>query len=108
MQKNSILSNKLDITHTLVEFRQFERAAIWHDFHYGSEENADFKKHIFKEHKTNMPQNYSIPQGLKIFLSSIKSELQDPRNRNSVKCNLPEDELQAPKELTQLQREKKL
>ena len=44
----SLLPYKLDITQTLVEFRKFERAAIWHEFHYGKENNEDFEKHIFK------------------------------------------------------------
>ena len=66
------------------------------------------ENHIFKEHKTNMLKNYSIPEGLKIFLSSIKSELQDHRNRNSVKCNIPQDELHALKELMHLQTERKI
>ena len=55
-----------------------------------------------------MPQNYSVPEGLKIFLSSMKSEIQDHRNRNQVKCNIPNDEVQALKELVRLQRERKI
>ena len=58
--------------------------------------------------KTNMPKNYSVPEGLKVFLKAIKSEIQDPRNRNKVECNLPEDEMQALKKLISLQRERKI
>ena len=42
-----------------------------------------------------MPKNYDSPEGLTKFLSSIKSELMDPRNRNSVPCNLPNDKIKA-------------
>ena len=102
----SILPQKLDFTQTLVEFRKYERAAIWHEFHYGKEDNHDFEGHIFREEKTNMPKNYSIPEGLKTFLAAIKSEIQDPRNRNEVPCNIPQDELVALKELIHLQKER--
>ena len=104
----SILPDKLDITQTLVEFRKFERSAVWHEFHHGREDNTDFKDHIFKEEKTNMPSKYSVPEGLKIFLSAIKSEIQDPRNRNNIPSNLPNDEQQALKDLIQLQKDRKI
>ena len=44
---------------------------------------------IFKTYKNNMPQNYSVPETLKIFLGAVKSKITDPRNRNSEECNLP-------------------
>ena len=43
-----------------------------------------------------------------MFLSSVKSQLIDPRNRNYAQCNLPQEELQALKELQQLQRDRKV
>ena len=91
-----------------MEFRQFERAVIWHEFHYGSETNIETNEQIFRTEKTNMPKNYSVPEGLKIFLSSIKSEIQDPRNRNQALFNLSDDEIEAMKQLIQLQRERKI
>ena len=103
-----ILPPKLDITQTLVEFRQFERAVIWREFHYGSEANIETSEQIFRTEKTNRPKNYSVPEGLKIFLSSIKSEIQDPRNRNQALFNLSDDEIEAMKQLIQLQRERKI
>ena len=69
----SILPFKLDITQTLVEYRKFERAIIWYEFFFGNETDSDIKEHIFRTEKTNMPKNYNSPEGLKIFLSSIKS-----------------------------------
>ena len=53
-----------------------------------------------------MPKNHSVPEGLKMFLNAIKSDLCDPRNRNKEECNLPQDELNALKELISLQKEK--
>ena len=55
-----------------------------------------------------MPKNYSVLEGLKIFLSSIKSEIQDPRNRNQALPNISDDEMEAMKQLIQLQRERKI
>ena len=63
---------------------------------------------ISKLQKTNMPRNYRIPKDLKMFLKSIKSELQDPRNRNRESCNLPLDELNALKDIIQLQKERQI
>ena len=104
----SLLPYKLDITQTLVEFRKYERSVIWHEFFYDQEDNQEYSIPIFQEQKTNMPKNYSIPEGLKVFLSSIKSEIQDPRNRNQVSCNIPQDELIALKELISLQKTRKI
>ena len=39
------------------------------------------------------------------YLSAIKSEITDPRNRNNIKCNLPVIEMNALKELIKLQRD---
>ena len=61
-----------------------------------------------KHTKQTFKKNYTSPEGLKTFLSSDKSELMDPRNRNSVPCNLPNDELQALRQLQKLQRERKI
>ena len=102
----SILPLKLDLTQVLVDFKRFERSVIWHEYFYGSESNSDFKVKIFKSNKSNLPKNYKIPEGLKTYLGSLKSEIMDHRNRNNVNCNLPPDEIQAMKELIKLQKEK--
>ena len=102
----SILPLKLDLTQVLVDFKRFERSVIWHEYFYGSESNSDFKVKIFKSNKSNLPKNYKIPDGLKTYLGSIKSEIMDHRNRNNVKCNLPHEEIQAMKELIKLQKDK--
>ena len=66
----SLLPLKPDITQTLVEYKRFARSAIWAEFHYGKNSQEPEEK-IFKTHKTNMPKNYSYPEGLKTFLSSV-------------------------------------
>ena len=55
-----------------------------------------------------MPRKYDVPEDLKVFLKSIKSELQDPMNRNKEVCNLPVDELNALKDIIQLQKDRQI
>ena len=102
----SILPLKLDLTQVLVDFKRFERSIIWHEYFFGSESNSDSRPKIFKSNKTNLPKNYKTPDGLKTYLGSIKSEIMDHRNRNDVKCNLPQEEIEAIKELIKLQKNK--
>ena len=102
----TILPLKLDITQTLVEFKRYERSIIWHEFWFNRDTQEQSEKPLFKTHKNNLPKNYTIPQGLKTFLSAVKSEIIDPRNRNSVPCNIPPQEIAALKELIRLQKER--
>ena len=102
----SILPIKLDLTEVLVDFKRFERSAIWHEFWHNREKDQEYKKPIFKNRKYNLPKNYTSPNELKSYLGAIKFELLDPINRNTIKCNLPEEEVTALKELIQLQRER--
>ena len=104
----SILPKKIDLTQVFVDFKRYERAAIWTEFHYGKDKETEKDKPIFRKDMTNLPTNYTVPEGLKTFLSSVKSELSDPKNRNTEKCNIPQDELEALKMLAKLQREKKI
>jgi hypothetical protein len=53
-----------------------------------------------------MPKNYTVPEGLKVYLNSVKSEITDPKNRNKAECNLPVDEINALKQLIQLQKDR--
>ena len=91
----SILPLKLDLTQVLVDFKRFQRSAIWHEYFHGSESDDTFSEKIFKVSKSNLPTNYKSPEGLKTYLGSIKSELMDHKNRNNVECNLPQDEIEA-------------
>ena len=102
----SILPLKLDLTQVLVDFKRFERSIIWHEYFYGSESNSEMRPKIFKSNKSNLPRNYKLPEGLKTYLGSIKSEIMDHRNRNDVKCNLPKEEIQAIKDLIKLQKDR--
>ena len=104
----SILPKKLDITQIWVDMKRFERSCIWQDFWYGREDQQETKKPIFKLQKTNLPKNYSIPDGLKTFLGSVRSELQDHKNRNSAQCNLPQNEMDALLKLQTLQKERQI
>ena len=78
----ALLPFKLDITQLLVDFNRFARAMIWQEFWFERENNEEYEKPIFKSRKKNLPKNYSTPKGLKTMLSSIRSEIMDPRNRN--------------------------
>ena len=104
----SILPMKLDITEVLTDYKKFERKIWWHEFWFNRENEEPQEEKIFKTDKTNFPKGHQIPQHLKVFLSSVKSEMMDPRNRNQEKCNLPVEELEALKQLIHLQRERKL
>ena len=103
-----VLSKKLDITQVFVDLKKFDRTMIWKEWWHGHTTEEEYDKPMFKTHKTNLPANYKVPNGLKTYLSSVKSEVVDPKNRNKVKCSLPEDELEALKELVKLQKDKKI
>ena len=45
------------------------------------------KKYLKTE--SNMPKGHATPEELKVFISSIKSELSDHKYRNKENCNLP-------------------
>ena len=104
----SILPKKLDITQTMVDFKRLERSVIWMEFFNGKEINEHSEALIFKTYKNNMPKNYTVPEGLKIFLGAIKSEILDSKNRNSAECNLTREELEALKELITMQKDRKI
>ena len=55
-----------------------------------------------------MLQKHSTPEGLRTFLNAVKSDLLDPRNRNKEDCNLPIDELNALKDLINLQKDRQI
>ena len=71
----SILPKKVDLTQVFVDFKRFERSAIWTEFHYGKDEQNYSDKPMFKKQMTNLPKNYTVPEGLKTFLNSVKSEI---------------------------------
>ena len=89
-------------------FNRFTRAAVLQEYWYGKEKDDNYQKSIFKTKKNNLPKNHSTPAGLKTFLSSMKSEIMDPKHQNEAKCNLPKEEVLALKELITLQREREI
>ena len=81
---------------------------IWKEFWMNRTQEQTYKPPIFKSRKTNFPKNHKSPNGLKTYLGAVKSEIMDPHNRVKVKCNLPEDEIEALMELVKLQKERKI
>ena len=96
---------KLNLTQVLVEYQKFERTMLWTEF-WANQPKQDFKPPIFKKVKTNLPRKHPTPAGLKTFLNGVKSEIEDPLNRNKCRPNLPPEEIQALKKLVQLQKER--
>ena len=56
----AILPLKLDITQVLVDYKRYERAAIWHEFWHGRDKYEDYKQPIFKSNENNLPKNYNV------------------------------------------------
>ena len=98
---------KLNMTQVLVDFAKFERQVIWKEF-WSQEPKEKYQHPIFKTTKTNLPRKHPTPPGLKVFLSSVKSEIMDPENRNKARPNLPPDEIEALSKLIDLQKERKI
>ena len=104
----AILPLKLDLTQVLVDFKYFERTMIWKEFWAGRDQEEGVHPKIFKVRKRDLPRNYKSPNQLKTFLGAVKSELTDSENRNPAKCNLPPNQIQALKEIIQLQKDRKI
>ena len=102
----AVLPLKLDITQVLADFNRFSRTAIWTEYWHGRDPLEKYSSPLFPHRKTNLPKNYNTPNGLKTFLNSIRSEIMDHKNRNSEKCNLPPEEIDALKKLIQLQKDR--
>ena len=68
----TVLPLKLDLTEVLVDFRRFERLAIWHEFFFGKEKDANYEVPIFKRNKTNLSKNYTTPKEFKTFFGCHK------------------------------------
>ena len=101
-----VLPLRLDLTQVLVDFSRFERTMIWKEFWFNRDTENNNHVPIFKSNKTNLPRNYKTPNGLKMCLSAMRSEILDPFNRNKASSNLPAEELQALKQLIQFQKER--
>ena len=96
---------RLDITQILVDYKKYERSLVWHEFWYGREDaETKYEPPMFKTNKTNFPKNYTVPEGLKVMIGAVKSEIMDPMNRNKVSCNIGKDSISALCELINLQK----
>ena len=102
----SLLPLKLGLTKVLVDFNRFARAAIWAEYWFKRETEETYSPPIFKSKKNNLPKNHLTPSGLKTMPNSIRSEIMDPKNCNQEKCNIPQEEVLALKELIKLQKQR--
>ena len=103
----ALTTNKVDITKLLVELKYFERSLLWKDYWSNQPPQEEkYKPGIFKKKKSNFPNPkfYHAPEALKDFIVAIKSELEDPENRNNI---IP-DEAQALSELVRLQKNRQI
>ena len=96
---------KLNLTQVLVDYLKFERRMIWQEF-WSNYTSAKYIPPIFKKNKTNLPTKHPTPQPIKVMLSSAKSEIMDPQNRNKARPNLPKEEIEALNELIKLKKTK--
>ena len=64
------------------------------------------KDKFLKSNRNILPINYKIPERLKTLLCSVNCEIMDHRNRNDIKCIVPQNELPALKELIRLHKDK--
>ena len=106
--KYAITPRKLNITQVLKEFRRFERTMVWSEFWFGKNTEKAYKPSLFKQKKSNFPRNHRTSRGLQDYLSAVKSEIMDPKNRHKVQSNLNEGEKEALKQLVKLQKERKI
>ena len=104
--KFAITPLRLDITQVLTEFKRFERTMVWQEFSYGRNSEEPYKPPLFKQKKSNFPRNHRSPKGLQDYLTSVKSELLDPKSRHQAKSYLTEGEKEALKQLVRLPRDR--
>ena len=98
----AFLPKSLDLTQILSDYKRFERNMIWQEYWMDKHSEGE-KANIFNLKKTNLPKNYKVPHGLKVFLNSVMSEILDPLNRNKAKPNVPLEEFRALKDLATLE-----
>ena len=105
----AVLPIRLDITQILVDYKKYERSLVWHEFWFGRENaHTTYNPPMFKTNKTNFPKNHTIPEGLKVMIGAVKSEIVDPMNRNKVPSNLTKESIAALSQLIKLQKQRKI
>ena len=96
---------KLNLSQVICDFKKFERTALWQEY-WANYPQTDYNPPIFKKRKTNLPTKHPTPQGLKVFLNAVKSEISDIKGLNKTRPNLPPEEQRALHQLIKLQRER--
>jgi hypothetical protein len=99
-----ITPNKVNVTELLVDIDKFARKMLWQEFFHDKPTDENRKEPIVKNQKTNLPKKHKTPEKLKMFLHATSSDLLDGKTRNMVHQNLPPEELEALKQLTDLQK----
>ena len=77
---------------------------LWQEFFHDKPIDENRKAPIVKNEKTNLPKNHKTPEKLKMFIHAATSDLLDSKTRNKVHNNLPPEELEALKQLIELQK----
>ena len=88
----------------LRDLDKFTRKMLWREYFASSPQEEIKNPPMIKTEKINLPRNHKTPQKLKRFLNAATSDILDSDNRNKVFNNLPVDEQEALKELSDLQR----
>ena len=107
-----IKPSKVDNTEIIADHSRFSRRMQWQE-HFFGEEKQDYTPSIFKQEKTNFPNQSLVPKPLQVFLNTVESNLQNRENWNKKHLNpeiknLPQIELEALKNLAQLQKERRI
>ena len=98
---------KVNVTELLIDIDKFIRTHLWKEYFFLNQP-PEKKPPIVKNEKTNLPKNHRTPENLKRFLNATTSELLDSKNRNPITNNLSDEEIKALKELTDLQKNRKI
>ena len=101
----SVTPLNLNLTQVLVDFSRFERTMLWQEF-WADTTKEQYAPPIFKKIKTNIPKKHPPPEGLKKLLNGVKSEIEDPKERNKTRPNLPPNELKGLADLIKLQKDR--
>ena len=99
-----ITPSKVNVTELLIDIDKFVRKMLWREFFYDQPSDEKRKEPIVKNEKTNLPKKHKTPEKLKMFLHATTSDLLDTKTRNKVHNNLPPEELEALKQLIELQK----
>ena len=105
----SITPLNLNMSQVVTDFAKFEKNCEWTEYWSEEEPDPNYKPPLFKKQSTKRPpKSHPRPAALKTYLSAVRSEIEDPLNRNKIRPNLPPEEKTALAELIKLQKERKI